>query len=387
MRLQTRAKAGPASSFTPMRPLLLHRKCACGNHAGGGECEACSKQKQTLQRATRNPELETRDRDGVPPIVHDVLRSPGQPLDPPTRAFMEPRFGHDFSQVRVHTDARAAESARAVNAQAYTVGQNIVFATVQYTPGESRNKRILAHELAHIIQQSTSMRRLPDKLEVTNPADASEREAEAAAQAIMQERTFDLTSTGPMRIARAPTFKNCKSKEKGKENEREELLSNAIKEAKVLVESADKAFDKPQWRPTRKSNFGDISDEQKETIQKRYNHIKDNLDSKEIECVSQSKCGKDEEGVVPCAKGRINGNIISICPIFWTGRCQSPGPIILHEAAHNAGAEGNIDKGKLYPPKNAENNAYSYQYFAMDLQKPPGPEFGRKRDVESFDIK
>src|SRR5436309_2773031 len=61
----------------------------------------------------------------VPPIIQDVLRSPDQPLDAGTRAFMEPRFGQDFSQVRVHTDAKAAESTRAVNALAYTVGQHI----------------------------------------------------------------------------------------------------------------------------------------------------------------------------------------------------------------------------------------------------------------------
>ncbi len=64
--------------------------------------------------------------NSVPPIVHEVLSSPGQSLDTGTRAFMEPRFGHDFSGVRVHTDAGAAESARAVNALAYTVGQDVV---------------------------------------------------------------------------------------------------------------------------------------------------------------------------------------------------------------------------------------------------------------------
>src|ERR1044071_4903932 len=70
----------------------------------------------------------------VPPIVHEVLRSPGQLLDRETRTFMEPRFGHDFSRVRLHTDAKAADSARAVNALAYTVGRNIVFAHRQYRP-------------------------------------------------------------------------------------------------------------------------------------------------------------------------------------------------------------------------------------------------------------
>ena len=94
-------------------------------------------------------------RSTAPPIVHDVLRSPGQPLNPNTRGFMESRFGHDFSQVRVHTDARAAESARAVNARAYTVGRDIAFGSGQYTPGSSTGQRLLAHELAHVMQQQS----------------------------------------------------------------------------------------------------------------------------------------------------------------------------------------------------------------------------------------
>ena len=90
----------------------------------------------------------------VPPIVHDVLRSTGQPLDASTRHVMEPRFGHDFSHVRVHTDARAAESARAVNALAYTVGSNVVFDSARYAPGTSQGQRLIAHELTHVVQQS-----------------------------------------------------------------------------------------------------------------------------------------------------------------------------------------------------------------------------------------
>ncbi len=77
----------------------------------------------------------------------------GRPLDPATRSYMEPRFGHDFSQVRVHTDARAAESARAVNARAYTLGQDVVFGAGQYAPGTADGNRLLAHELAHVVQQ------------------------------------------------------------------------------------------------------------------------------------------------------------------------------------------------------------------------------------------
>ncbi|MEM9007837.1 MAG: DUF4157 domain-containing protein [Cyanobacteria bacterium P01_F01_bin.86] len=91
----------------------------------------------------------------APPIVHEVLRSPGQSLELNTQRFMESRFGHDFSRVRVHADAKAAVSARAINAQAYTVGQDIVFAAGQYHPASSRGKTLLAHELAHTVQQSS----------------------------------------------------------------------------------------------------------------------------------------------------------------------------------------------------------------------------------------
>src|SRR5690242_18758815 len=100
---------------------VLQRKCACGQHTGGGECEECKKKR--LQRR-RDPGAEPSE---VPPIVHEVLKSPAQSLDARTRDFMEPRFGHDFSGVRVHTDAGAAASARSVGALAYTVGRDVVF--------------------------------------------------------------------------------------------------------------------------------------------------------------------------------------------------------------------------------------------------------------------
>jgi hypothetical protein len=96
------------------------------------------------------------DRGGsaAPPIVHDVLNSPGQSLDAATRAFMEPRFGRDFGDVRVHTDAQAAESAAAIDAAAYTVKADVVFGTGQYLPQTTRGDATLAHELTHVVQQS-----------------------------------------------------------------------------------------------------------------------------------------------------------------------------------------------------------------------------------------
>src|SRR5207253_7660299 len=122
----------------------LQRKCACGGSAGVfGECAECRAEREaTLQRRTAHQA----EHDTVPPIVREVLRSPGQPLDKETRAFMEPRFGYDFGHVRVHADARAAASARAVDALAYTVGSDVVFGATDGLRNSSAGRELLAHE-------------------------------------------------------------------------------------------------------------------------------------------------------------------------------------------------------------------------------------------------
>jgi hypothetical protein len=166
---------------------LLQRQCACGQHAASGQCDGCSKRSLSLQRHTNGLELATPQTSGVPPIVHEVLRSPGQPLDAATRSFMESRFGEDFSQVRVHADPKAADSARAVNASAYTVGAHIAFASRRYAPATAAGRHLIAHELAHTIQQGFST---PDtgRLDIGAPGDSREREADSVAdQAVSQQ--------------------------------------------------------------------------------------------------------------------------------------------------------------------------------------------------------
>lgn len=200
--MQTQTKALPQPAFTSAPIGLLQRKCACGQHTiAGGECEECRQKREVvMQRAavSATPVNE----NGVPPIVHEVLSSPGQSLDAGTRAFMEPRFGYDFSQVRVHTDARAAESARAVNALAYTVGRDVVFGTGQYRPEASEGKRLMAHELTHTIQQDSGLHRLPATLEIAKPGDAAEMEADMAANSIMHGQIFTPTLNKTTAVAR-----------------------------------------------------------------------------------------------------------------------------------------------------------------------------------------
>lgn len=89
----------------------------------------------------------------APPIVGDLVSGSGRPLDPSVRSFMEARFGHDFSRVQIHTGDRAAESARAVHAKAYTVGRHVVFGAGAYRPDSDTGRRLIAHELTHVVQQ------------------------------------------------------------------------------------------------------------------------------------------------------------------------------------------------------------------------------------------
>ena len=88
--------------------------------------------------------------------MHDVLRSAGRPLDAEARAYFEPRFGHDFGDVRVHANREAAESAREVGARAYTVGNHVVFGAGQYAPASAAGRQLLAHELTHVLQQASA---------------------------------------------------------------------------------------------------------------------------------------------------------------------------------------------------------------------------------------
>src|SRR5262249_22371307 len=92
--------------------------------------------------------------NAAPAGVDRALSDPGKPLDPELRQDMEQRFGYDFSRVRVHSDAAAQQSARELNANAYTVGHDVVFWAGRFPAGTHENRRLLAHELAHVVQQS-----------------------------------------------------------------------------------------------------------------------------------------------------------------------------------------------------------------------------------------
>jgi len=143
----------------------------------------------SLEKKDRNSEVGVQNNSIMPPIVHNVLRSPGQSLDSATRAFMESRFGQDLGNVRVHIDARANASADALNAAAYTERNNIVFGPGEYEPTSVAGRHLLAHELTHVVQQQTGLR-LKDG--VGQSGDAYERHADAVADLVVNGKHAEL---------------------------------------------------------------------------------------------------------------------------------------------------------------------------------------------------
>jgi membrane protein implicated in regulation of membrane protease activity len=149
--VRMRAPAAAALPVSPAGSRALQRKCNCG-----GTCASCQQPPVPEQEPVRMKSATGAAPVGMlaPEIVHEALRAPGEPLDSGARAFMEPRFGRDFSQVRIHTGASEAESAKVIGAEAYTAGNHVVFAPGKYGMATDESRRLLAHELSHTVQQS-----------------------------------------------------------------------------------------------------------------------------------------------------------------------------------------------------------------------------------------
>lgn len=142
-------------------------------------CTACSRDEDApVQRRAL-------DGGAAPAAAVAAPRGNGRPLPAPVLGLMQSRFAHDFSDVRVHADAAAAQSAQSLSARAYTHGRDVLFGAGEYAPGRREGLRLIAHELAHVVQQR-GMRAAPQtQLAVSTPGDAGEREADAAADAVM----------------------------------------------------------------------------------------------------------------------------------------------------------------------------------------------------------
>lgn len=246
---------------------VVQRKCACGNHTvASGECAECAKKEHSLQRKTSNhvkpnddtslsriraiqrkltigasddpleqeadrvadqvmsmpantsigtsppriqrftdpPSTET---DVAPPSVDRVLASSGHPLEPSLRQDMEQRFGYNFSRVRVHSGPVAEQSARDVNAYAYTVGNNVVFGAGQYAPSTAGGQRLVAHELTHVVQQSELF---PGENRSQGSADSNKKEREIEKENVTPQLVSSSSSTQALSAGQFPVLKETR---------------------------------------------------------------------------------------------------------------------------------------------------------------------------------
>lgn len=168
--------------------------------------------------------------------VHDVISSGGRPIEPDVREDMEARLGHHFSDVRIHDDAAAADSAKAVNAHAYTVGSNVVFQRNVYDPSSTAGKTTLAHELTHVIQQRSGPvdgTSAPGGIKVSDPSDRFEREASANADRVM---------AGPAPVQALSTSAPAVQREEAEEEEVQGLFVQREEEKKDEEEPVQGLF-------------------------------------------------------------------------------------------------------------------------------------------------
>lgn len=187
-----------------------------------------------LQRLAGNSSVSSMlsEEEKTPSPVHEVIGSGGgSPLDSATRGVMESRLGQDFGDVRIHTGAKADESAASVNAHAYTVGSDVVFSSGQYAPETPSGMRTLAHELTHVVQQRSGPvdgTEAQGGIKVSDPGDKFERAAERTADRVMGEPSASVTSSESGQAAGAVQREALPGEEEKKD---EEIQTLAIQRA------------------------------------------------------------------------------------------------------------------------------------------------------------
>jgi len=352
---------------------LLQRKCACGEHTNGGRsCAACAK---TTGSATLHRAAISANTNEVPSIVHDVLRSSGQALDAQTRAYMEPRFGRDFSGVRIHTDARAAESARAVGAEAYTVGRDVVFGAHRHAPHSFAGRNLLAHELAHVVQQEhVTAGTAPTQM--SQPSDAGEVSADQMSRAALSgESRPGVTRSSNAILSRQviPRLVHCTAGTDGAPANPVDQLTGIVAFAEQMLITAvallhqhaalTRAGNQPVGDPTDQAfndRFGEPPDvaggamnritgavrpsrqialsEEMDLMAGRYQMIADQLDQGLVHylCMTTTRSfggctiGACTRDAFACP----NVNAIFLCPGFWAGQFGTDSTLLIHETAH-----------------------------------------------------
>ena len=198
----------PAAAKRSDAPGLLAQRALADGHPAALDAPAVAEIQRTAGNASVSRLLAQDDGEQRSPVLDVVGSGGGQALDPDVRREMEAGLRHDFGDVRVHTDSKASESAKAVHAQAYTVGNDVVFQSGNYAPGTDSGRRMLAHELAHVVQQrSGPVDGTPagGGVSVSDPSDRFEQAADRAADGVMsgsRSSPADAATTGAPAVQR-----------------------------------------------------------------------------------------------------------------------------------------------------------------------------------------
>lgn len=354
MALSARRRQARGPYVAPPVPCGLMRKCACGTHAGGGQCPECAR-KPVAHPTIREPELRQAAQ------VEAVVAAPGQPLAGDTRMTMEAGFGHDFSSVRVHADAAAAGSAQAVDALAYTVGSHVVFGSGQYRPHSREGQGLLAHELAHVVQQRAAG---GGATPVETPR--LEHEADRAAQRVQAGQPARVAGSGTAGMMRQPRGTTVTAPPKAVVPRAPSAAEQRIIEAArgaAAVRTQLAYFRTAGIGPGTPDNRPDIASYERRQQALHLATRMFNWDPPNMQQVGEivnkmitylapgANCQVAGAGDPQCGtrSGYVAGHQLPIvlCPGFFKESAEQQVRTLMHEAAHVVGI-GNADVGESY---------------------------------------
>ncbi|MCG8686238.1 MAG: DUF4157 domain-containing protein [Desulfobacterales bacterium] len=284
------------------------------------------------------------------------LKGGGKPLIADDRYFFENRFREDFSHVRVHSGEQESNLADGINAKAFTIGNDIVFGTDQYKPESHAGKKLLAHELAHVVQQNKNKEGMPDVQcyqgctsdEDTDIDDARTRAIPRVQDALQALSILDRIRLLPTNQQQLDPDYNAYS-----------AIDQAFTEDFIPASSRTPAAARIALRDSMISS-----------VVTRFTNIETILSGSNFACAPQASCqgpGPDAQALAHCPGGTSSN--IEVCPLFFASNqalYNDRRVVLIHEAAHIDGACLNILWGDpAYPPNNAQDNAESYAFFAL----------------------
>jgi hypothetical protein len=342
-RVADRVVGGSAAGAGAIRPASVSTlRRACADRGPDDE--------RTIQRAPAATTVPASPATDLPSI------GPGRPLSPAARGYFEPRFGRAFDDVRIHAGPEANASARAVRARAYTVGHDIAFAAGQYAPETTEGRRLLAHELTHVVQQTGATARL---------------QRQPAGQ--------DPTVAGPGPLPTLPSWNGC---DPGRHSSLDAELAEAIEWVTGALADLQRSNRPITTTGALRRYLTPDATAVTDTIIPKLELIRDDLrlGPANFRCETGANCDARHPGA-----DAWSGNPITLCPGYFDADHLGRVTLLVHEAAHNAGLGGDVYEWKWPFPglDDAERlgNADSFAAFVRSNRYPLLPPVQRPMGI------